>query len=137
MTTCARPGTLAAAAVISASPFPTAVTNPESSILATDCLDEVQVMVNPLMGLPAASLATAESWRVWPKAVSVVAAGLTWTTATRGGPTPVSPRQAWRRSQPTAKALTVRTIACAWELRSEEHTSELQSPCNLVCRLLL
>src|SRR5256885_10859281 len=25
----------------------------------------------------------------------------------------------------------------AYELRSEEHTSELQSPCNLVCRLLL
>src|SRR5256885_9288051 len=25
-------------------------------------------------------------------------------------------------------------VACA---RSEEHTSELQSPCNLVCRLLL
>src|SRR2546426_9100934 len=24
-----------------------------------------------------------------------------------------------------------------WSLRSEEHTSELQSPCNLVCRLLL
>src|ERR1039457_998207 len=24
-----------------------------------------------------------------------------------------------------------------WEYRSEEHTSELQSPCNLVCRLLL
>src|SRR2546426_6418782 len=23
------------------------------------------------------------------------------------------------------------------ELRSEEHTSELQSPCNIVCRLLL
>src|SRR5688500_16424603 len=23
-----------------------------------------------------------------------------------------------------------------WLLRSEEHTSELQSPCNLVCRLL-
>src|SRR5256885_14010976 len=22
-----------------------------------------------------------------------------------------------------------------WDLRSEEHTSELQSPCNLVCRL--
>src|SRR3989454_6431934 len=92
-TTCARPGTLAAAAVISASPFPTAVTNPESSILATDCLDEVQVMVNPLIGLPAASLATAESWRGWPKAVSVVAAGLTSTTATRGGPTPPSPPQ--------------------------------------------
>src|SRR2546426_3270890 len=27
--------------------------------------------------------------------------------------------------------------AHAAELRSEEHTSELQSPCNLVCRLLL
>src|SRR5256885_4880655 len=25
----------------------------------------------------------------------------------------------------------------AWVPRSEEHTSELQSPCNLVCRLLL
>ena len=24
-----------------------------------------------------------------------------------------------------------------WFSRSEEHTSELQSPCNLVCRLLL
>src|SRR5688500_19127218 len=24
-----------------------------------------------------------------------------------------------------------------WGFRSEEHTSELQSPCNLVCRLLL
>src|SRR5256885_5524643 len=33
-------------------------------------------------------------------------------------------RQPWGREQ--------------WErLRSEEHTSELQSPCNLVCRLLL
>src|SRR2546426_10622696 len=26
---------------------------------------------------------------------------------------------------------------CDFLLRSEEHTSELQSPCNLVCRLLL
>src|SRR5256885_2416289 len=25
----------------------------------------------------------------------------------------------------------------SWPVRSEEHTSELQSPCNLVCRLLL
>src|SRR5256885_13133310 len=29
------------------------------------------------------------------------------------------------------------TTATATTLRSEEHTSELQSPCNLVCRLLL
>src|SRR3989454_815899 len=32
---------------------------------------------------------------------------------------------------PTASPISVA------ELRSEEHTSELQSPCNLVCRLLL
>src|SRR5256885_8683086 len=29
------------------------------------------------------------------------------------------------------------TIASSVSARSEEHTSELQSPCNLVCRLLL
>src|SRR2546426_6481919 len=28
-------------------------------------------------------------------------------------------------------------VLTAWLFRSEEHTSELQSPCNLVCRLLL
>src|SRR2546426_7880436 len=30
-----------------------------------------------------------------------------------------------------------RKVPCAVRHRSEEHTSELQSPCNLVCRLLL
>src|SRR5256885_7761694 len=30
-----------------------------------------------------------------------------------------------------------RAEAGEFRLRSEEHTSELQSPCNLVCRLLL
>src|SRR2546426_8294226 len=30
-----------------------------------------------------------------------------------------------------------RNISQAFSIRSEEHTSELQSPCNLVCRLLL
>src|SRR2546426_3492795 len=34
---------------------------------------------------------------------------------------------------------SLRTAGPAWAAteRSEEHTSELQSPCNLVCRLLL
>src|SRR3989454_9608783 len=32
---------------------------------------------------------------------------------------------------------TVVVLAAELHLRSEEHTSELQSPCNLVCRLLL
>src|ERR1039457_7421506 len=37
----------------------------------------------------------------------------------------------WAR---TGRASRRRSTCCA---RSEEHTSELQSPCNLVCRLLL
>src|SRR2546426_7727472 len=32
---------------------------------------------------------------------------------------------------------SVTSSSCAGGSRSEEHTSELQSPCNLVCRLLL
>src|SRR5256885_4730025 len=31
----------------------------------------------------------------------------------------------------------LREVAAGDAIRSEEHTSELQSPCNLVCRLLL
>src|SRR5256885_12798040 len=31
----------------------------------------------------------------------------------------------------------IRQVRQCREMRSEEHTSELQSPCNLVCRLLL
>src|SRR2546426_8249064 len=35
-------------------------------------------------------------------------------------------------------AVSGRLMKTGWfEQRSEEHTSELQSPCNLVCRLLL
>src|SRR5256885_4354831 len=49
---------------------------------------------------------------------------------------PISPRAALRI------AGSLRRLLSEWrqrsrELRSEEHTSELQSPCNLVCRLLL
>src|SRR5256885_9632201 len=43
-----------------------------------------------------------------------------------------------------AKSCTALAVSCEGAaittiegLRSEEHTSELQSPCNLVCRLLL
>src|SRR5688500_19819383 len=39
-----------------------------------------------------------------------------------------------RKTRRTAPHLWFRVLASG---RSEEHTSELQSPCNLVCRLLL
>src|SRR5256885_2434464 len=40
-----------------------------------------------------------------------------------------------RRHRPVR--IHTRDIRVAARARSEEHTSELQSPCNLVCRLLL
>src|SRR5256885_12511732 len=42
-----------------------------------------------------------------------------------------SPPEATSRSSPSRYTSTTSSY------RSEEHTSELQSPCNLVCRLLL
>src|SRR2546426_8320176 len=48
-----------------------------------------------------------------------------WSTARRRSGRP--PATSRRRSASSASAAS----------RSEEHTSELQSPCNLVCRLLL
>src|SRR5256885_12711200 len=47
-----------------------------------------------------------------------------------------------RADPPAPRAVTRQRAAVACRLeaaapRSEEHTSELQSPCNLVCRLLL
>src|SRR5256885_5504624 len=40
---------------------------------------------------------------------------------------------AWKKKDAAAEAVDAEDV----EVRSEEHTSELQSPCNLVCRLLL
>src|SRR6266850_7346273 len=47
-----------------------------------------------------------------------------YTTLFRSRRSPTSDARPWRRVRHPAS-------------RSEEHTSELQSPCNLVCRLLL
>src|SRR5205807_9937466 len=52
-----------------------------------------------------------------------------YTTLFRSGKIPSAPSR--RSAAPSAIPR-----ARAWS-RSEEHTSELQSPCNLVCRLLL
>src|SRR3989454_4440271 len=46
-------------------------------------------------------------------------------------PSPVN-----RSSVPSCSRIR-RPISVWYSRRSEEHTSELQSPCNLVCRLLL
>src|SRR2546426_4340336 len=43
-----------------------------------------------------------------------------------------------QREHLTERAVAQADFQCPFALmRSEEHTSELQSPCNLVCRLLL
>src|SRR5256885_11838616 len=42
-----------------------------------------------------------------------------------------------RRCRATATCSSSQDGKCRSRGRSEEHTSELQSPCNLVCRLLL
>src|SRR5688500_19987969 len=41
------------------------------------------------------------------------------------------------RASPGRLAMAIFASSFALGSRSEEHTSELQSPCNLVCRLLL
>src|SRR5256885_13281957 len=45
--------------------------------------------------------------------------------------------QATSASSPTSSSRVCRAQPAGFTPRSEEHTSELQSPCNLVCRLLL
>src|SRR5256885_5582835 len=53
-------------------------------------------------------------------------------------PRPAGPPEPARRA-PAAGSVSASTASRAGTTRSrsEEHTSELQSPCNLVCRLLL
>src|SRR5256885_7740972 len=49
-----------------------------------------------------------------------------------------SPARARRAPYPSTRHVPMATMtSTTGDRRSEEHTSELQSPCNLVCRLLL
>src|SRR5256885_9873071 len=48
----------------------------------------------------------------------------------------VHSRACWRKAQRSSSITAFRKRSTTIR-RSEEHTSELQSPCNLVCRLLL
>src|SRR5688500_20013699 len=68
--------------------------------------------------------------------ISAVAA----RAASRGGIFFSSTKRKMFSSTTMASSMTMPTISTSASmvtLRSEEHTSELQSPCNLVCRLLL
>src|SRR5256885_5968153 len=48
-----------------------------------------------------------------------------------------SPLDQWKNVVEPALSRRCQQRRSLFPLRSEEHTSELQSPCNLVCRLLL
>src|SRR5205807_9215505 len=52
-------------------------------------------------------------------------------------PEPWEFRASWARPEPPAPREPRAKPDSKVKKRSEEHTSELQSPCNLVCRLLL
>src|SRR5205807_5858876 len=56
--------------------------------------------------------------------------------AMRRGPVPVGEAVATGAGRLPARYV-IHAVTMGQDLRSEEHTSELQSPCNLVCRLLL
>src|SRR2546426_3116662 len=57
--------------------------------------------------------------------------GLLTFTTTSGAPPAMRPARSMVSSVPSMASIATQAR------RSEEHTSELQSPCNLVCRLLL
>src|SRR5256885_11003150 len=60
-----------------------------------------------------------------------------YTTLFRSASARAPAASAWASSAWAASAPPWRAARPVSTWRSEEHTSELQSPCNLVCRLLL
>src|SRR5256885_10981829 len=60
-------------------------------------------------------------------------------TDARGAASPAASTTAHVQASPLVVLAAGNISSCGsdWDERSEEHTSELQSPCNLVCRLLL
>src|SRR3989454_3029668 len=72
---------------------------------------------------------------IWAPGVNVTSAGIaddnateTWSGTSMATPHVVGAAALYLETDP---------LAAPTQVRSEEHTSELQSPCNLVCRLLL
>src|SRR5256885_4735425 len=114
-------------AVTLAEPATTPLTSPLELTVATAVLLLDHVIVRPVSALPLASFGVAASWSVLP-AGTLPEAGLTVTDATGTCTTVMA-------AVPLCPSLVA--VIVAEPARSEEHTSELQSPCNLVCRLLL
>src|SRR5256885_10546038 len=67
---------------------------------------------------------------------TVIAVALTSQPQKAGFPLTLELKVAQLRKPTWAKISQIRALSVE-RIRSEEHTSELQSPCNLVCRLLL
>src|ERR1039457_7449359 len=81
-----------------------------------------------------------ERGRNRPAATWWMGAGFTGKIGQRGDHRPRAFKTGHRRDHQLRRRETVpdrRRRPCLRKTRSEEHTSELQSPCNLVCRLLL
>src|SRR2546426_6943986 len=76
---------------------------------------------------------SASSWS-WANPADVQLEQLTWTfrASMMANPPPANGSTRSCAGKASAPTMIRRRL-----LRSEEHTSELQSPCNLVCRLLL
>src|SRR5205807_8769557 len=110
---------------------------PLTRAIVVSLLDHVTA--RPDKTLPLASLRVAVSCAVCPTD-TVADNGVTMTEATGAFVTATTAVPLWPSlsavivADPAATPLTRPVLLT---VRSEEHTSELQSPCNLVCRLLL
>src|SRR2546426_2372113 len=71
--------------------------------------------------------------------VTVFGTGFWVTTTPPGGGGIDAMPPIWERTRPVLPSIELESVILPHKERerSEEHTSELQSPCNLVCRLLL
>src|SRR5256885_7691326 len=104
---------------------------PPFRLIAPPALSVSAAPAAPCSGSPPARAA------LRPSAAAAVALGN--GSSTRGFGTPPPPACAYgcRAAPGAAPSESAGARRCGRGTRSEEHTSELQSPCNLVCRLLL
>src|SRR2546426_7443053 len=79
------------------------------------------------------------NWAVSMIRYGAMTLGMMWRRITHGCELPTARAASTYMFSLMLNALerTMRAVRGMMGMRSEEHTSELQSPCNLVCRLLL